>query len=65
MLSKKICGEAFASELTTPFALLTNSIRGRATKDSENRRLIRQEKEKLQPNSVEAFLGGEGEIRIL
>ena len=56
--------EAFASELTTPLALLTNSIRGRATKESENRSLLRQEKEKLQPSSVEAFLGGVSGMKV-
>ena len=65
MLGKKSFGEPYACKQTTALASLAHSIRGEATKESENRSLLRQEKEKLQASSVEAFLGGEGEIRII
>ena len=62
--SKKSFGEPYACNQTTALALLTNSIRGRAARESENRSLLRQEKEKLQPSSVEAFLGGVSEMKV-
>ena len=42
--SKKSFGEPYACKQTTALASLAHSIRGEATKESENRRLIRQKR---------------------
>ena len=44
--SKKSFGEAYACKQTTAFASLAHSIRGEATKESENRSLIRQKRKR-------------------
>ena len=44
--SKKSFGEPYACKQTTALASLAHSIRGEATKESENRSLLRQGKEK-------------------
>ena len=64
LLGKKSFGEPYACKQTTALASLAHSIRGEATKESENRSLLRQEKEKLQPSSVEAFLGGVSGMKV-
>ena len=59
----KSCDEAFASELTTPFVALAHSIRGKATKESENQPPCSANKKRHRV--VSFFVGGEGEIRTL
>lgn len=49
---KKSFGEPYACKQTTALALLANSIRGKATKESENRSLIRQKRKRPKPNLV-------------
>ena len=58
MLGKKICGEAFASKLTTPFALLTNSICVWCAnvKERENRSFLRAKAKRQSPERVTVFL---------
>ena len=62
---KKSFGEPYACNQTTALALLTNSIRGRAARESENRRLIRQKRKRANPIvRICSFSGGVSEMKV-